>query len=65
MINYILKSWNIYKSLKINFERSRMIRTISGFTRCDFGQVPVVISLHFQVKDFGFRVASFGDEKFV
>ena len=37
----------------------------SSVTHSHLGKVPVVISLHLQIKDLGFGIAGLGDEVFV
>ena len=37
----------------------------SSVTHSHLGEVPVIISLHLQVKDLGFGIAGLGDEVFV
>jgi hypothetical protein len=45
-------------------ENSRVL-TVAGFAGCNLGQISVVIALHFQVEDFAFWIAGFGNEEFV
>jgi hypothetical protein len=39
--------------------------TVACFAGCDLSQISVVIALHFQIEDFAFWIAGFGNEEFV
>lgn len=39
--------------------------TVSGIAGCDFGKVPVVVSLHLEVEHFTLRVAGLWDQELV
>lgn len=44
---------------------AEQILTISGLPRCDFCEIPVVISFHLQIEYFAFGITRFGDQVFV
>lgn len=47
-------------------ERERLlVLTVASLAGCNFCQISVIIALHFQVEDFAFWIAGFGNEEFV